>query len=288
MRGRGIDFEQRFNASRWAEDLLLLALNGNPGVLAARFGLSKVRSNSALRTERWSRHKEPDLLVYRKSALTPSQRKALKRCELQAVPRDRLGRPIGFNFALRKAAAAIEVEFSPYRAKEMRGRYWQPKSREQWRRRPLRTLNPPIAPNIFVKAEDLPRLSRWEARHRIPVYVVHVFDQEAFGCRLSLLRGFARKLQRAKGKAETRRLQHMSGIFLCGQDYDRIDAQGASEKKEVFRVHPSAAIKVGEVRGVRVVAQWGLSSSGKYVSQIAFRGGVLNVESDFLSALLAG
>ena len=40
MRGRGIDFKQKFNTSRWAEDLLIRSLDDALGVKTVRYGIS--------------------------------------------------------------------------------------------------------------------------------------------------------------------------------------------------------------------------------------------------------
>src|ERR1019366_7947422 len=83
-----------------------------------------------------------------------------------------------------KASAAVEVEFSPYKANEMKGRFWEPKTTEQWERRPLKNANPPIAPNIWVKEEDLSRLNGWENEFGVPILIAHLFDQEGFAVAL--------------------------------------------------------------------------------------------------------
>lgn len=76
-------------------------------------------------------------------------------------------------------------------------------------------------------------------------------------------------------------------MFRKLQAYDRVDAQGAGERKAVFVVTPAAARKVGEITGVEVSAQWGLSQSKKYVSHILFQGGKLSLATEFLAYLRA-
>lgn len=82
-----------------------------------------------------------------------------------------------------------------------------------------------------------------------------------------------------------RKLQVTTGIFKTIQIYDRVDAQGARERKTVFRVAPAAAIKVGNLDGIKVSAQVGLSSSKKYVSHTLFTGGHLEASTEFLEYL---
>ena len=110
-RGRGVDFEHRFNASRWAEDLLIRSLSACEDVLAVRFGLSEVKREEEL-VYGLTDFKEPDLLCYRRSNLTSDQLRLLTQTDLVAVPREQLKPGEAFEFAFPKALSAIEVEFS--------------------------------------------------------------------------------------------------------------------------------------------------------------------------------
>src|SRR6185503_20671752 len=91
---------------------------------------------------------------------------------------------------LKKALVAIEVEFSPYKAKEMKGRDWMPKTQEQWEKRPLKSALQPVAPNIWVKMEDLEKLCAWERDFKIPIVIAHLFDQEGFSIALKTVKHF--------------------------------------------------------------------------------------------------
>jgi hypothetical protein len=285
MRGRGIDFEHRFRTSRWAEDLLIHALGEKQDLLTVRFGLSEVRSQEELREMQYgdSQYKEPDLLVYEVNALSSKERKILRITDLVKQPRDRFERGGTLTFAIDRALAALEVEFSPYKAAEMKDRHWKPRTPQEWKRRPLKHAKPPVAPNIFVKVEDLEKLRAWEERFGVPIVVAHVFDQEGFAICLRTIADFDREY--GARPAHQKMLQMTTGIFKVSQSYDRIDAQGAGEQKPVFRVAPSAAVKVGDIRGAKVSTQLGVSSSKKYVSQVLFSGGRLEVSADFVALL---
>jgi len=165
----------------------------------------------------------------------------------------------------------------------MAGRDWKPRTLERWTTRPLKNANPPTAPNVIVKEDDLPRLLEWEVIAAVPIIVIHVFDQEAFAVRLSKLRDFQNDL--ISGKHGEIQLQVTTGIWRTIQGYDRVDAQGAAEKKPIFRVSPCAAVKVGEVVDVKVAAQLGLSGSKKYVTHAIFSGGKLELSGEFLDFL---
>lgn len=282
-RGRGVDFEHRFGTSRWAEDLLLASLNAHGDLLAVRYGLSKVVEANALEYGQTD-YKEPDLPVFRRADLSPDDAKAIQDKDF-SEPASRAilemeGRPIAL---LSRAIAAIEVEFSPYRAKEMAGRYWNPRTREHWDRRPLKHAKPPTAPNVWVKEEDLEKLLKWERRVKVPIVVAHLFDQEAFAVSLRDVAAFHRQLARSPN--ELNRIQVTTGRFKILQTYDRVDASGAREQKYCFVVTPAAATKVGDIDGVEVKSQVGLSSSKKYVSHVLFSGSRLNLSGEFLDLL---
>jgi hypothetical protein len=285
MRGRGIDFEHRFKTSRWAEDLLIRALGEKHSLLTTRFGLSEVRSQEELNNLEYgdSAYKEPDLLVYQLTALSSEERKILRITDLVKEPRDRFQPGGTLRFAIDKALAALEVEFSPYRAAEMKDRHWTQRTPEEWKRRPLKHAKPPVAPNIFVKVEDLEKLLAWEQGFGVPIVVTHLFDQEGFAICLKAIADFDRAYEARP--ADQKMLQMTRGIFKVIQTYGRIDAQGAGEQKPVFRVAPSAAVKAGDISDVKVSTQLGVSSSKKYVSHTLFSEGRLEVTAEFVILL---
>jgi hypothetical protein len=282
MAGRGIDFEHKFKTSRWAEDLLLKSLSAHPGLLAIRFGLSQVKASGDVIYDK-SSWKEPDLLVYKISDLTERERKFLEANDLSAESREKIREGGEHHFVVAKASAAVEVEFSPYKASEMKGRFWKPKTVEQWERRPLKNANPPIAPNIWVKEEDLSRLNGWENEYGVPILIAHLFDQEGFAVALKAVNKLNEKFSEAG--CDQIRLQMTTGIFKKSQTYDRIDAQGAREQKIVFITTPAVATKIGDVKDVNVAAQLGVSTSKKYVTHSIFSGGRIVFTPEFLTLI---
>lgn len=197
MRGRGIDFEHRFKTSRWAEDLLIRALGVKHGLVTVRFGLSEVRPEAQLVYGETS-YKEPDLLTYVLEDLSDTEAKLLKNEDLETADRIKFTKGQQLHFAFQKALTAIEVEFSPYRAHEMKDRDWQPRTLERWKQRPLKRASPPTAPNVIVKEEDLPKLLDWQRFTKVPVMVAHLFDQEGFAVKLNTLRDFNREYETNK------------------------------------------------------------------------------------------
>lgn len=283
-KGRGIDFEHRFNTSRWAEDLLLAAFNSNPNLIAVRYGLSEVQSADDLAAYFKTDEKEPDLLVMNRNQLTDMQLALIDQINSEKVDRIKLFTSGALSFLMEAAFVAIEVEFSPYKAAEMKGRHWKQKTSAQWEKRPLKHANPPVAPNIFIKEEDLSPLLTWQKRNDIPVVVTHVFDQEAFAIPLNQIQQFESEYASLNDEAQ-RGLQVITGIFKKIQTYDRVDAQGAVEKKAVFCVSPAASIKAANIEAAEVKAQLGISSSKKYISHVIFQGGKALFTPEYLKLL---
>ncbi len=275
-RGRGPDFELRFQTSRWAEDLVLTAFR-NTSWIAVRLGASRYRSDDAV-PDRAGQLKEPDLLLFAMSGLTADEIRFLETADFENHTSEDLQEGSAVKNWIGRANLALEIEFSPYRAAEMSGRHWKP----MLTRKRLRK-DPPVAPNIWVKEEDVPRLEGWQSQFEVPIWILQLFDQEAFAIRLDQVLQVRAALQRPG--ADLTRIMNESGIFQKQQRYDRTDAQGAAEIKPVFLVTPHGSILAGRVEGVVPVAQIRLSKSKKYITHILFSGGLVHLTADFLRAL---
>ncbi|HEX3800118.1 MAG TPA: hypothetical protein VH413_15600 [Verrucomicrobiae bacterium] len=282
MKGRGIDFKHRFNSSRWAEDLLISSLGDAFGVKTVRFGISTYVPEGEKLVYGNSNFKEPDLLLFRTAILSSEEKEVLRDGQLDWNERTQLGKA-GLGDLLKKAFAALEIEFSPYRAKEMKERHWKIRSAEKWEARPLKHAKPPTAPNIWVKEEDIEKLGAWQDTFGIPIAVAHFFDQEAFAVALNKVSDFRREYL-SEG-VDQKKLQVTSGIFAKIQDYDRVDLQGAGEQKPVFVITPAAAEHVGNINDVTVSSQIDVSSSKKYVSHVIFTGGKIDINPAFIDFL---
>ncbi len=284
-RGRGIDFEHRFNTSRWAEDLLLSGLNALGGeYVCIRLGLSQTSGDGVSLLDDKA-VKEPDLLVFRTRDLTREERSRLLATDLTRLTASQICADVGLKKLVRRAVMAIEVEFSPYKASEMKGRHWQKRTPQALARKVPKHANPPTAPNIWVKLEDLPRLRAWQAWFEVPVWIVHVFDQEAFATDLDNI-ARAETTWASLATADQQVVQQLTtGIFRKVQTYDRVDAQGAAERKIVYVVTPAAAMQAGDVSEVEVSAQLGLGASKKYIAHVLFKHGRLTIAPTFLETL---
>ena len=252
------------------------------GVTTVRYGLSAYVPEGRELVYGASKYKDPDLLVFRSDALSAKERGLLGDGSLDWKERAALGK-VGLDALLRRAFVALEVEFSPYRAKEMKGRHWKVRTPEKWEARPLMHATPPTAPNIWVKEEDIDKLSAWERDFGIPIVVVHVFDQEAFSVTLAKVVAF-RRAYMTKG-TDVKKLQVTSGIFAKDHDYNPNETKAAGKLKPVYNVSPAAAEKVGDISGVKVSSQFDLSRSKKYVSHVIFTGGKLDICPGFIEFL---
>lgn len=230
-----------------------------------------------------NKYKEPDLLVFKAETLTHDEKLVLNDGSLDWNERLKLDKEGRLPSLLKKAVVAIEVEFSPYKASEMKDRDWQPRSEDRWNQRPLKNANPPSAPNIWVKAEDVDKLLEWQKDFDVPIVVAHLFDQEGFAVALNQLEYFRAAF--LKDKESQVQLQVTTGIFAKDQKYDRVDASGAGEVKPVFIITPAVATKVGNITGVKVDAQLGVSASKKYVSHVIFSGGEIQLAPEFVKFL---
>lgn len=274
-RGRGVDFEQRFKASRWAENKVFEALH-TERFLPVRLGTSKV-AQIILRGDDEIDFKEPDLLVLDANRISASEQRKLEEqsFDLTEISPATLLQSNQWRFLWKAALFAVEVEFSPYKSTIMKGRNWKPRDPKTNRKLP-KSANPPVAPNIWVKLEDMPRLGRWQEQFKTNIFIFHVFDEEAFGVSLSTLIE-ADKILNNLGDQPSVKWQLEKGIFRKEQNYNRGDQEAASERKKVFVVSPAASKRIGLVKGVEIKAQLGLSATGKYVTQVIFEDGFIEI-----------
>jgi len=268
--GRGLDFQHKFNTSRWAEDRVHESLSGF-GLVSVRLGASKV-TEKITRDQAEIEVKEPDLILLKRSSLSNQDLRLLSdtNFDLSEVSPKTLRQDRRWGFLWHAAAFAVEIEFSPYKATAMKQRNWQLRDPHK---KVLKHAKPPIAPNIWVKIEDLDRLEAWQKKFGVKIFVFHLFDEEAFGISLDTLLRENAALNRIENEEELRRRQLGSGIFRKEQNYNRVDQEGASERKMVFVIAPAASSKIAELKDVEVGSQLGISKSAKYVSHVIFKGG---------------
>ena len=101
MLGRGIDFEQKFKTSRWAEDLLLKGLNKIDNLIAVRLGISEVKQSDGVAYDKYG-PKEPDILVLKKNNLSSDELNLINNKDLSEFPRTQFDPDANLGFVIKK------------------------------------------------------------------------------------------------------------------------------------------------------------------------------------------
>ena len=181
---RGSDFLMRWSQGRWAEDVVVRAINATGEFLAVPYGPSSVAPTEPremeLYFERLDRAggvgKQPDLLILTKAGYGAIQEK-LGAIGLENIP---FTPEPSLTFLRDRAIMAVEVENSLWVAKEM-PHYGQGRPMK-WKGRPdlIGFAKNQKVPTVIIKDEDLEPLQEWETRYQVPVYVFHVFYDLAY------------------------------------------------------------------------------------------------------------
>jgi len=212
---RGSDFLMRFSQGRWAEDIVVRAIDGTDDWRAVPYGPSSVAPSDPYEMERYFERldraslvgKRPDLLILPKDdydAIGP-QLDEIGRNNLPFVPEEEL------EFLYSKAIVAVEVEDSLWVAHKMpdydkgiplmelisrRRRFRNPERARRWetwkenvarfvarseKHKDLKGfLEGAKVPTLIVKEEDIEPLKRWETTFGVPIFVFHLFYDEAY------------------------------------------------------------------------------------------------------------
>lgn len=212
---RGSDFLMRFSQGRWAEDILARTINATDDLRAVPYGPSSVAPSDPYEMERYFERldkagtigKRPDLLVLTRDGYE-TVRPRLDEIGFANLP---FTPEADLDFLRSRAIIAVEVENSLWVAREMpdygKGvalielaakprRFRKPKKIAQWemwtknaqrfcgqseaRRRLKGFLETAKVPTVIIKDEDLVPLTDWEATYRIPIFIFHVFYDEAY------------------------------------------------------------------------------------------------------------
>jgi hypothetical protein len=211
---RGSDFLMRFSQGRWAEDIVVRTINTTDDWSAVPYGPSSVAPSDPHEMELYFERldkagavgKQPDLLILSKDdyeAIHPR----LDEIGLANLPFTPEG---DLDFLRSRAVIAVEVENSLWVAREMpdydkgieltelitrKRRFRKPESIARWEnwtesvrrfcaqseaRRHLKGfLETAKVPTVIIKDEDLEPLTEWETKFDIPIFVFHLFYDEA-------------------------------------------------------------------------------------------------------------
>jgi len=212
---RGSDFLMRFSQGRWAEDILIRTINATEDFRAIPYGPSSVAPSEPREMELYFERldkaraigKRPDLLILPKAdhEAIRLQLDDIGLTNLPFTPEEDLA------FLRSRAIAAAEVENSLWVAHMMpdygKGvkltklitktrRFRKAESQAEWEawtrnmrrfldaspeRKELEGfLESKKVPTIIIKDEDLEPLAKWERGFNVPIFVFHVFYDQAY------------------------------------------------------------------------------------------------------------
>ncbi|MFQ5853127.1 MAG: AccI family restriction endonuclease [Candidatus Binatia bacterium] len=212
---RGSDFLMRFSQGRWAEDIVARTINATDDLRAVPYGPSSVAPSDPREMELYFERldkagtvgKQPDLLILPKDDYEDirPQLDEIGLTNLPFTPEAEL------DFLRSRAIIAVEVENSLWVAREMphygqsveltklvtkKRRFRKPESIARWEnwtesvrrfcaqseahRRLKGFLETAKVPTVIIKDEDLEPLAEWETNFNVPIFVFHVFYDEAY------------------------------------------------------------------------------------------------------------
>jgi hypothetical protein len=148
---------------------------------------------------------------------------------------------------------------------------------------PLPKIRDLIAPNVWVKIEDVKGLIEWQKVYSKPIYIVQVFYDLAYATKLSTLLEKAQKI--LAYKQPERRIEAMKaeGLIITTQKY--VDSRtGVAQEKGVYRLHPAAAVLFGRITVEPILKPEVLEDEkGKLLPYVHFSGGKLTLSDDILN-----
>lgn len=271
---RGLDFLIRNEQGRWAEELVIETINNETDFKAVRYGVSKavIVGSYDKWVEYWEKYqsverygKRPNVLIFRKDTFREFEEE-LKRHSDSFGDTSLIPEEIWENY-VRKAACALEVEMSLWKASRMP---------DKDMKLPLRKLNV-IAPMIWVKEEDAIKLESWMKRYNKLIYVIQVFYDLAYIASLQLIINKASRVKSAQSKEMKREVMKHEGLIVESQKYvDEIT--GVATTKTVYRLHPAAAMLFGElIEPPKINVEILEDERGKIIPFLRFSNGKLKI-----------
>jgi len=269
---RGSDFLMRWSQGRWAEDIVIRAINATGEFHAIPYGPSSVAPSDPQEMEQYFERldqaittgKRPDLLILDRSDYETIQDK-LDRIGIENIPftpEDRLG------FLLSKALMAVEVENSLWIAKQMP---------DYGRGKPLEALGYPEligfaknkkVPTLIIKDEDLEPLRGWESNWEVPIFVFHVFYDL----------GFYISFERAIWLIEKGIISPTKQTFYA--------PGGPTTRKVIYKIWYTLAYPLGTmVKEPRMVAKFVQDKNGHILPYVHFSEGELRLSKEIINEL---
>jgi hypothetical protein len=300
---RGSDFLMRFSQGRWAEDILARTINATQHFYAVPYGPSSVAPSDPREMELYFERldsagavgKQPDLLILSREDYE-DVRPRLDEIGLANLP---FTSEADLDFLRSRAIVAVEVENSLWVASAMPGygqgvelaeliarerRFRKPESIARWeqwqesvrqfcaqsetRGRLRGFLETAKVPTVIIKNEDLEPLVSWEASFNIPVFVFHVFYDEAYYI----------SLQEARELID-------SGVILPTEQTFYAPG-GPTTRKYIYKIWYTLAHPLGQlIQAPELSARFVQDKNGHILPYVHFSGGEMILSSEIIAEL---
>ncbi len=276
---RGSDFTMRWEQGRWAEEVVMKAINSTRQFRAIPYGRSQisVETDHQAKAEYWRNYvaveknwKRPDFLLLRKSVVVRNRGAWRSLMRNSTVSSDQRLSPV-----LRHAICGLECENSLWKTKKMP---------DAGTTLPLSKLQI-IAPRIWVKEEDTEGLSRWSRHFHRPIVVVQVFFDSAYAVTYKKLISRARRINKLRSEEKKNALQKKLGVILVRWGYPD-SRTGRETNKLVYTCHHTVGVRFGDFlkspgRKPRVIT----NKNGKMMPYVRFVGGRMRLTADAIDLL---
>lgn len=273
---RGSDFLMRWAQGRWSEEIVVRAMNQTNQVGVLPYGPSTIAPEDPKALEIFfekmdtiaSEGKRPDLLLYDQTTFEWARHELDER--LGGVEKMAEASTSVVHDVVAKARAALEVENSLWVTEKMPG-FGKPFLRYVRGRRKGRSKAPGIVPTVIVKEEDVPRLKAWEARYKVPIYVVQIFYDRGYFIKFSEVLAL---LKSGEVEMETQRYSNPDGV--------------AASPKQIVKVPYIFCKEFGTVSGPTLVPQTFVDKNGKVMTYVTFSGGDIQLSQNVLDEWSVG
>jgi hypothetical protein len=300
---RGSDFLMRFSQGRWAEDIVARTINDTDDFRVVPYGPSSVAPSDPHEMELYFERldkagaigKQPDLLVLSRNNYEDirPQLDEIGLVNLPFTPEAEL------DFLRSRAIIAIEVENSLWVGREMpnygRGvelteliakkrRFRKPESIARWenwtenvRRFCAQSetrgclkgfLETAKVPTVIIKDEDLEPLVEWETNFNVPIFVFHVFYDNAYYISLQ----------------EARELIDAGVILPTEQTF--YAPSGPTTSKYIYKIWYTLAHPLGTLlRAPELSAKFIQAKNGHILPYVHFSGGQMALSAEITTEL---
>jgi len=269
---RGSDFLMRWSQGRWAEDVVVRAVNATGEFWAVPYGPSSVAPSDPQEMERYFERldqagaigKRPDLLILS----LPDYETIRRQLDIVGLENIPFTPEASLHFLLSKALIAAEVENSLWVGSQMpdygKGK---PLARQGYPDLIGFTKSKKV-PTVIIKDEDLEPLQQWEARWRVPLFVFHVFYDQAYHI----------SLQRARWLINEGIIVPTKQTFYA--------PGGPTTHKLIYKIWYTLAYPLGRlIRSPEMAAKFVQDKNGHILPYVHFSGGEMALSQEIVEEL---